>query len=64
MRPSVHDIQTALTKGTQLVLEVSRAVIQWDEDRDLMAPLGEGGACSQTLSLMHTRQVTRATHHI
>ena len=64
MRPSVHDIQTALTKGTQLVLEVSRAVIQWDEDRDLMAPLGEGGECTQTLSLMHTRQVTRATHHI
>ncbi len=50
MRPSVDDIQAALTKGTQLVLEVSRAVIQWDEDRDLMTQLGEGGGCALALS--------------
>ncbi|KAI0211059.1 Dynein heavy chain 8, axonemal [Lamellibrachia satsuma] len=42
MHPSLDDIQAALTKGTQLVLEVSRSVIQWGEDRELVTPLEDG----------------------
>lgn len=51
MHPSLDDIQAALTKGTQLVLEVSRSVIQWGEDRELVTPLEDGGGCAPVLQV-------------
>ncbi|XP_056012226.1 dynein axonemal heavy chain 8-like [Ostrea edulis] len=34
MRPSVEDIQTALNRATQLVLDISKGVYQWNQDRE------------------------------
>lgn len=33
MQPSLDEIQLALNKATQFVLEVSRGVAQWGQDR-------------------------------
>lgn len=34
MQPSLEDIQTALNKATQLVLDISKGVYQWGQDRE------------------------------
>ena len=34
MHPSLEDIQNALNKATQLVLDISKGVYQWGQDRE------------------------------
>ena len=45
IQPNIDDMQIVLTKATQLVLEVSRSVIQWGEDRELVTRSKPTGRC-------------------
>ena len=50
MQPSLEDIQQALNKGCQLVVEVSKGVHQWGQDRSFtMGIPSSPGRASQTL---------------
>ena len=38
MQPGLEEIQTSLNKATQLVIEISKHVYQWGQDRDKQLP--------------------------
>lgn len=38
MHPGLEDIQQALNKATQFVLDISKGVYQWGQDREKQCP--------------------------
>ncbi|KAJ8316142.1 LOW QUALITY PROTEIN: hypothetical protein KUTeg_006156 [Tegillarca granosa] len=52
MQPGLEDIQQALNKATQFVLDISKGVYQWGQDRDKQYPHKEKESTKKHASMM------------